>query len=112
MTNFMNCYPKNNTHTWTAYIECICTKRRQFSAHFRNAPWFSAFHTSGDCSWDDMSTLSTYLQNVSIKSQFMDTLSQRVHNVDTFSAERYEEVAKADQLEAIIKKNLKIGYRE
>ena len=42
----------------------------------------------------------------------MDTLSQRVHNLDTFSAERYEEVAKADQLEAIIKKNLKIGYRE
>jgi len=90
----------------------MCTERRQFSAHFRNAPWFSAFYTCVDCFWYDMSKLSTHLKNVSIKSQIMDTVSQRVHNLDTFSAERYEEVAKADQLEAIIKKNLKIGYRE
>ena len=101
---------------------------------FRDAPWFSAFYTCVDCFWYDMSKLSTHLNNMSIKSQIMDALSQRVHNVDTFSAKscghmadlpaasacaihadrsRNAAQAGAEELDAVIRQNLEVlGYGE
>ena len=78
--------------------------------------------------------LSTHLQNVSIKSQIMDALSQPVHNVNRFSAEPFEQVsnlsaapacamhadrsrnaaqAEPEELDAVIRRNLEVlGYGE
>ncbi len=62
----------------------MCPEGWPFSAYFREVHWLSAFYTCVECSWDDMSTSSTYLQNVSIKLQTMDTLLEHVYNVDMF----------------------------
>ena len=70
--------------------------------------WSSAYHTCADSSWDDMSMLSTHLQNVSIKSQIVDALLECVHNVDRFYSEFYEQMAEAEELDALIRQNLEV----
>lgn len=49
-----------------------------------------------------MSLTSTHPQNVSIKSQNTDTLSDLVHNVDMFYAEFYEQMEEARELDGVI----------